>query len=302
MNKIQKEFYKKLKESYPEKIRSGIDAKFHVKGKLNASPVIYKEKIASDFYDSFKTDFGKRGQAYAIFSSAIMAYNFFHWVAKNKPIELGPLGIYDEVIFEFPLRTFGNEKIKSSAKMDVVLLNRKTARVLFIESKFTEHFCNKKFVIPKAYSDAKNYFQGGYGDEWVKIVESFEKKLSCRKGYCEGIKQEICHLVGIYASRTADYTGRSLMGSDYRWCLRNIVFNPNTEVCKDSPYSNYKTLYDEFKNLVGTKIPGLDKKVGIMDYEPIWNAICKAFPDKCDPYRKFIWKRYMKFAKIKQKN
>ena len=92
------------------------------------------------------------------------------------------------------------------------------------------------------------------------------------------------------------------MGSDYRWCLRNIVFNPNTEVCKDSPYGNYKTLYDEFKNLVGTKIPGLDKKVGIMDYEPIWNAICKAFPDECDPYRKFIWERYMKFAKIKQKN
>lgn len=292
MNKTQKEFYEKLKMSYPDEIRNGIDVKFHVKGKLNASPVIYGEEIKYDFQKSFMTDFGKRGQAYAIFSSAIMAYNFFHWVGKDNPIDLGQLGVYDEVVFEFPLRTFKSRK--SSAKMDVVLLNRETARVLFIESKFTEHFSNKKFVIPEAYVDASNYFPDGYGDEWVSIVNSCKNTLSQHGGYGEGIKQEICHLVGICASKTTAYTGRSLMGSDYRWCLRNVVFKPKAEACIDTPYDNYKTLYDKFKEHVANKISGMD--IGIMDYKPIWNAIRKAFPDENDPYREFIWNRYMQFA------
>ncbi len=294
MNKIQKKFYESLKESYPDKIRSRIDAKFHVEGKQNDNPVIYRGKMAPEFEASFKTDFGKRGQAYAIFSSAIMAYNFFHWVAKNKPINIDGL-IYDEVMFEFPLRTFKNRK--SSAKMDVVLLNRETAQVLFIESKFTEHFCNKKFVIPEAYRDKSNYFKGGHGEEWESIVKSCAEEMSQQKGYCEGIKQEICHLVGICASRTKSYTGKRPMENGYSWRLRNIVFNPKAEACNDSPYDNYKRLYTEFKKQVkkqvGTKMNSL---IEIMDYKPIWSAICKAFPYECDPYRKFIWERYMRFA------
>ena len=84
------------------------------------------------------------------------------------------------------------------------------------------------------------------------------------------------------------------MGNDYSWGLRNIVFKPKAEVCNDSPYDNYEKLYKEFEKLVRTKITDMD--IGIMDYKPVWKAICKAFPDECDPYRKFIWERYMQFA------
>ena len=142
-----------------------------------------------------------------------------------------------------------------------------------------------------------NYFKGGHGEEWESIVKSCAEEMSQQKGYWEGIKQEICHLVGICASWTKSYTGKRPMENGYSWRLRNIVFNPKAEACNDSPYDNYKRLYTEFKKQVkkqvGTKMNSL---IEIMDYKPIWSAICKAFPDECDPYRKFIWERYMQFA------
>ena len=295
MNKIETAFCKRLKEVYPEEIQRDMDINYHVKGQNGKSCTIFGEKISQEFREKFATDFGKKGQAYSIVSSAIAAYNFFCWVCDDKPIDLGELGVYNEVSFEFPLKTFFNRK--SSAKMDVVLVNRSKASCLFIESKFTEHFRNKKFSIPDAYKCPANYFLGGNGAAWSKIAMECENVLKRKKGYCEGIKQEICHLVGICASRTVAYNGRRPLECEYVWRLRNVAFNPKPECVNGSnPYGRYASLYTDFKALVTDIVDGMD--IDLIDYAPIWAAICKAFPDPEDPYRKFIWDRYIQFSKI----
>ena len=278
--------------------QSGMDTNFHVAADKSGVSTIFGGQILPEFKESFSSIFGKRGQAYSIISSAVMAYNFFHWVGKNKHIDLEELGEYDEVAFEFPLRTLTNRR--SSAKMDVVLINRSARKVLFIESKFTEHFKNQKFSIPYAYKCSNNYFQNGHGDEWVKIIEETEKESGGKKGYFEGIKQEICHLIGICALCTDQYRCRNKRRGiisdicDFNWKFRNIVFKPNPDfVCGESPFKSYSEVYESLKEKVN-KISGMD--IGIMDYQPIWKAICKAFPSPDgDNYRKFIETRYMAF-------
>lgn len=292
MTKVESAFCASLKESFPKEIQFGMDANYHVRGTSESCPTVFKNRIVPKFEEKFAKEFGKKGQAYSIVSSAVMAYNFFHWICEDKPIDLGELGVYNEVTFEFPLKTLITRS--SSAKMDVVLTNQSKSSILFIETKFTEHFRNKKKPIPIAYMDPANYYPGGNGQEWAEIAIDCENMLKRQNGYCEGIKQQFCHLVGISALPTLCNKQHPFLGR-YAWRLRNVAFNPRKEyVLEKEPYSRYATLYDEFKNRVDATIKGID--MGMMDYTPIWNAICKAFPNKEHCYRQFIWNRYMKFS------
>ena len=129
--------------------------------------------------------------ARAIFSSSMLAFNFFHWVCEEHPLTLDGVE-YDKVYFEVKMKVLEG---RHPANMDVVLFSRDRKTTLCIESKFMEYLKAQKAVFANAYSQEENYCEGNiYKNFFVYLQDEYKNR---KGGYLAGVKQNICHLIAI---------------------------------------------------------------------------------------------------------
>ena len=150
--------------------------------------------------EDYTDENGKRHVAHArsIFSSSMLAYNFFHWISPEHPLTLNGT-TYDKVYFEvkFPVmaKTSKGRPVNRPSNMDVVLISDDCAAMLCIESKYTEHTHKQKAEFADAYFKPSCYYQGNpYRSSFIQMALRYNEKAN---GYFAGIKQNISHLIGI---------------------------------------------------------------------------------------------------------
>ena len=222
---------------------------------------------------------GKKEKGACIFSSSMLAYNFFSWIDKEHPLLFDGVK-YDRVVFEEQFRVLKNRNNK--ANLDVVLVSEDEKTILLIESKFTEHFKLGTVDISEAYDDPTSYFANGI--RWVPIIKQIRDRMnSGEEAYFEGIKQVTCHLIGISSVILNDEArdwfnhnswlhhieGLNLKG-DETFRFKSIVFHPNTEG-EMIRSEDYEALNREFTlgiNFLPAKLL-IDNP--IITYRDIWN-------------------------------
>ena len=136
--------------------------------------------------------------ARSIYSSSMLAYNFFHWVSPERPLTLNGI-TYDKVYFEvkFPIFTKATEgrPINRLSNMDIVLISEDCLTMLCIESKYTEHSHHQTAIFSDAYITPSCYYKGNpYRATFLRLAMCYNEKSN---GYFAGIKQNISHLIGI---------------------------------------------------------------------------------------------------------
>ena len=136
--------------------------------------------------------------AKSLYSSSMLAYNFFHWICPEHPLTLNGI-VYDKVYFEvkFPVlaKNADGSRNNRPSNMDVVLISNDCATMLCIESKYTEHTHNQAAKFSDAYFKPACYYQGNpYRTSFVQMALHYNEK---NNGYYAGIKQNISHFIGL---------------------------------------------------------------------------------------------------------
>lgn len=150
--------------------------------------------------EDYTDENGKQRIAHArsIYSSSMLAYNFFHWVSPERPLTLNG-HTYDKVYFEvkFPVmaKSSKGRPINNPSNMDVVLISEDCLTMLCIESKYTEHTHHQTAIFSDAYITPSCYYKGNpYRASFLRLAMCYNEKSN---GYFAGIKQNISHLIGI---------------------------------------------------------------------------------------------------------
>lgn len=265
---------------------------------------IFGEKMNPDFEKMFLKGGGDElaSKACAAYSSSMLSYNFFHWVKEGQEIIIKFDGCekeYDEVLFEVRMDVLRSPS--RPAYMDVVLRN-KSGDWLFIESKFLEYMNTDSFKMSDSYFDSKRYF--AKGDKWVNFISKFKAKTKDTKLYWDGIKQEICHLIGLTNWIEGEKEIEKVIfeeGKDIRFI--NLVFEPDKdefkkeyELFKSYREKGYKLLLEELKDakLIPDKL-----KMEFMNYSDLWNNVKKCkMPARLEDY---LWEHYMKYSSVNSK-
>ena len=136
--------------------------------------------------------------AKSLYSSSMLAYNFFHWICPEHPLTLNGI-VFDKVYFEvkFPVlaKNADGSRNNRPSNMDVVLISNDCATMLCIESKYTEHTHNQAAKFSDAYFKPACYYQGNpYRTSFVQMALHYNEK---NNGYYAGIKQNISHFIGL---------------------------------------------------------------------------------------------------------
>jgi hypothetical protein len=224
---------------------------------------------------------GKREKAACVYSSSMLAYNFFSWIDQNHPFYYADQK-YDKVFFEEQFRVLKSRNNK--ANLDVVLVSEDNNTILLFESKFTEHFKTGKVDIKDAYYKPDSYFC--YGDNWVSVFQDLQNRMAANKNaYYEGLKQVACHLIGI-SSAVLDDSARQWF-NDNSWMHRfedielkkenetvfifkSIVFHPKTKE-EGTASQNYEELNKEFVEGIKFLPENLVISSPIITYRHIWD-------------------------------
>ena len=191
---------------------SALTAKPNDKGYLtNYADGIYPDarkdiSVGGKFYNMFNAGDGQEftptekrpAKASAVHSSSMLAYNFFHWVSPEYPLTYKGV-TYDKVYFEVKMKVLDkNQKgytINRPANMDVVLISTDNKTMLCLESKFTEHLKNAAPLFVEPYRYEQSYYNNNpYKSQFIRFVAHYDRY---GKGYYEGIKQNICHLIAL---------------------------------------------------------------------------------------------------------
>ena len=197
---------------------------------------------------------GLPSKASALHSSSMLACNFFDWIniCNSAGYEICVEGHkYNKAYFEVKIPTLAKPK-PTYANMDVMLVSSDSRKIAFIESKFTEHLscaaselCGR-FVT--AYEDINRYYDGCCAEQWRAIVEKWKKYAKTRmidgkeiKGYYNGIKQDICHLIAIGNLQLSHEARKKFVDINRKtfgtfditdikdFDFINLVYEPNTE-------------------------------------------------------------------------
>ena len=178
-------------------------------------------------------------KAKAIDSSSILSYNFFRHINKECSIEIDKIR-YNNVVFEVQLRT-----LKASSKpanIDVALISEDKKTVLFIESKFLEYLENDSIKLSDSYRDKNNYYKD---NEEVEDLLKMSGSFTIKERYNYGIKQNICHLIGISnlskSEKAKDWFEKTYTDSPVSEILNadsykfmNIIFSPSNTLKADN--------------------------------------------------------------------
>ena len=183
-------------------------------------------------------------------SSSLLAFLCFHGVSANKTINIDNVN-YDEVHFEVQSPLKQERRSKPVSNMDIVLIGKDnetgSKHALFLESKFTEYLSSKK---PDVSSYYKKYYKDLFGEniDFGEFKFTGKKWDSKKSAYLEGVKQMICHYLGIANSlenqsdlpESAKYWKDGTLQQGMRFHLREILFD-----FADEKIKNYRSLYDK---------------------------------------------------------
>ncbi len=158
--------------------------------------------------ESQETDGKRTNRLLILHSSALLALLFFYRVGKDNPITFGTQ-TYTKVFFEVKNKCIEG---RNPSSVDVVLLTEDESRVLYIESKFTEpSHCGLQEIAEAYY---KYYQVGGVFGEYFKNNginvsepnnDTFKIFIEGRTNkYLQGIKQMICHWIGVQKGQVPD--------------------------------------------------------------------------------------------------
>ena len=157
------------------------------------------ENFPSKFDEAVGGDGNESVKMVSIKSSSLCALLTFFNVKEGNPITINGQK-YDQSYFEVKNQVFNNP-----SNMDVVLINKKEKKILFVECKFSEYLNQSKIEISNAYRN--NAISNEIYDEAInkaklfhatdeKSKEGYSYYLS-EKCYMGGLKQIISHYVGL---------------------------------------------------------------------------------------------------------
>lgn len=284
---------------------------------LNVMDNVFHKTMDVEYKKMFLNGSGNEltGKACAIHSSSMFAYNFYHWISEETPLVLDSHR-YTRVYFEVQLPTLMGS---TPANMDVVLEEihpdgKRT--LLFIESKFTEHFKNansdmlkmrnNSYSVEKSRSYKYFTYNSKRVQDWRNLIAEFADKSKTSSGYYDGIKQEICHLIALSNLKNdddareaynANYESNDVLHPDITgeedFLFYNVLFDASPEFNESDRYSEYEKLYKEFKSY--TEEHGLDNGItsSIHTYKEIYDAI----PESLSEEKEYLNNRYMRFSK-----
>jgi len=192
-------------------------------------------------------------------SSALLSFLCFCGVGNEHRILIDGQD-YNAVRFELrsDLKPCGRRHPVSN--MDVVLLNTDIKKALFLESKFTEYLKpSKQLKVSSYYSGPKGRYKELLSNEEIGdnifCKNGFWQTRNQEKVYLEGIKQMICHYLGIMDQVTApdDAKWKSKDWEDIKNYdeikLGEIVFKFDN--CKDA-FKSYSTAYNSLYKALNT--------------------------------------------------
>ena len=305
LEEIKKERLEEIEKERLEEIEKEIEKESYVMGNgyfYDFRKNVFTGEMDNKYISMFLEGDGSElvSKACAPHSSSMLGYNFFHWINEEHKLTITFNDkkeiTYDNVLFEVKIPVL-NGKNKKEANMDIVLRNNKTGEWLFIESKFTEYLNRGKFEMSDSYRIESSYFKKDYGDKWTRIIDSISGS-SKESGYWAGIKQEICHLIGLtnWLDKCVEIKDEEYNNEDVRFI--NLVFEPDEERFKNEydKFTDYKKLYyDFYEQLRIEKLIPSNLKMEFMTYKQLWKCF-----EKCDELpeglKDFLSNRYMCFA------
>lgn len=239
-------------------------------------------------------------KACAPHSSSMMGYNFFHWIDKNNTFTIqfkDEKITYNEVCFEVKIPVL--QPSRWDANMDIVLRNS-VGDWLFIESKFLEYLKCEKFQISDTYKKNPTAYYCK-GDEWKEFISHYD--TSKKSQFWPGIKQEICHLIGL-SNWMEGKTQISSIGfknskeefPNHNIRFVNLVFEPNKDYTEEWKHFNeYQCRYAELhESLKHTKLIPNRLQMEFMTYSQLWeNLKQNTLPDGLEEY---LYEHYMQFS------
>ncbi len=246
---------------------------------------------------------GEKEKAACVYSSSMLAYNFFSWIDKEHPFCYADIK-YDKVFFEEQFRVLKSRNNK--ANLDVVMVSEDDKTILLLESKFTEHFKTGKVDIKDAYLEPDSYFRNG--ENWVSIFQGLNNRMTVSEdAYYEGLKQVACHLIGI-SSAILDDRARQWF-DDNSWMhhletidlekenkvfiFKSIVFHPKAKE-EGTASQNYEELNKEFVERIKFLPENLKISDPIITYRQIWNdGMRESIKDS--KLRDYLTERYLAF-------
>ena len=217
-------------------------------------------------------------KAKAIDSSSMLSYNFFRNIGDNCSIVIDGIE-YNKVFFEVQLRTL---QVRSKpANIDVVLVSNDGQNVLFIESKFLEYLETDFVKFSDSYKNNDAYYEDNKEKGSLLDISSSFKNESERYNY--GIKQNICHLIGIsnlYRSKRAqDWFHKTynelpelviLKAKSYRFI--NAIFCPKNKDASKLCSKYIKQLKD-FQESLPSDIKKYTEPTFVINYKNIFDFL-----------------------------
>ena len=209
----------------------------------------------------------------------MLTYNFFRHICEDCPVEIEGIK-YNKVFFEVQIKTL---KKGSPANMDVVLMSEDKNTVLFIESKFLEYLYSDSVKFSDSYGKKESYFEDN-DEENDNLIEMYNKFKNMTERYNDGIKQNICHLIGIsnlkrsgkaqtwFKNNYKDSSEIHQVLAATKFRFMNIIFRPSNKDALDY-CDNYINDLLEFRDSLPTAIETYTQEKFIMDYREFYEKL-----------------------------
>lgn len=209
---------------------------------------------------------------YTVHSSALLALQIFNWVREGNSIEIDKIK-YNRVLFEVKNKCATDQ---NPSCIDVLLVSENENTLLFLESKFTEYLegetCEGIDDKYRLFFNLLNLFDSkegklkmsrSYRNKDCRFVFDLESTKKSAIHYCEGIKQMICHYIGLLRGpQEKEGVYRSLFDRAEQLILGEIAFKFDD---KQSEYKDYFQLYHSLaEKLKAVSFP-TGKKISVLE-------------------------------------
>ena len=140
-------------------------------------------------------------KAYAVDSSAILAYNFFHWISPEHQLHFSDGKTYDKVYFMVRMPVLKSNP-DTSEQMEVVLVNDDCHSILCFKPVMTEYIDYGPAKFAEAYTKSESYYNNHFEKEFIEYIKNFQ---NVEHAYNKGIAQMVKHLIAVTNLQQSNY-------------------------------------------------------------------------------------------------